>query len=107
MQLKAAKRGGPDGAIGLDIIPIEIWNTDQFFHYLLDLCNLGLVDHIKPSQWSQSSIVHIYKKGDTSIQANYRGIGLNAIAAKQNLTICRPSPELDSKWISQIKINLV
>ena len=77
--IKSTKRGG---AVGLDAIPLEIWESDEFFPYLLDLCNLGLVDHIKPSQWSQSSIAPIFKKGDTSVPGNYRGISLNCIAAK-------------------------
>ena len=77
--IKATKRGG---AVGIDAIPIEIWESKEFSPYLLQLCNQGLVDHKKPSQWSQSSIVPIYKKGDTSVPGNYRGISLNSIAAK-------------------------
>ena len=92
--IKAAKRGG---AVGLDAIPIEIWNTDHFLPYLLDLCNEGLVNHIKPSQWSKSSIVPIYKKGDTSLPSNYRGISLNAIAAKlyNKMLLNRIQPHVD------------
>ena len=43
--IKAARRGG---AVGVDSIPLEIWESKEFLPYLLDLCNKGIIDHIKP-----------------------------------------------------------
>ena len=51
--IKDAKRGG---AVGIDCIPIEIWESPHFTSYLLELCNIGLLQHRKPEQWSKSAI---------------------------------------------------
>jgi hypothetical protein len=93
--IKASKRGG---AVGLDAIPLEIWESKEFSPYLLDLCNKGLVDHIKPSQWSQSAIIPFPKK----VLGDYRGISLNSIAAKlyNKMILNRIQPFIDPLLVS-------
>ena len=36
--INSTKRGG---AVGVDCIPLEIWESPQFLPYLLELCNIG------------------------------------------------------------------
>ena len=76
--IDTTKRGG---AVGIDSIPLEIWESPQFLPYLLELCNTGLLDHIKPEQWSKSAIKPIPKKANATL-TQHRGISLNTIAAK-------------------------
>ena len=76
--IRHTKRGG---AVGIDCIPLEIWEDPYFSNYLLELCNLGLNQHLKPKQWSQSAIKPIPKKTNASLK-QHRGISLNSIAAK-------------------------
>ncbi|CAH8658448.1 unnamed protein product [Schistosoma rodhaini] len=59
------KYGGPILAIRLTNILAKIWETD-----------------VIPSDWSQSLIVPIYKKGSKSSCDNHRGISLTNIASK-------------------------
>ena len=53
----------------------------MFSSYLLELCNIGLTEHIIPKQWSQSAIKPIPKKANAALN-QHRGINLNSIAAK-------------------------
>ena len=91
--LKYTKRGG---AVGVDSIPLEIWESPQFSSYLLDLCNIGLTQHIKPEQWSKSAIKPIPKKTNPSL-TDHRGISLNTIAAKlyNKMLLNRIQPYVD------------
>ena len=91
--LKHTKRGG---AVGVDCIPLEIWESPQFSDYLLELCNLGLSNHIKPEQWSKSAIKPIPKKAN-AILSQHRGISLNVIAAKlyNKMLLNRIQPHVD------------
>ena len=45
--LKSTKRGG---AVGVDSIPLEIWESPQFSSYLLELCNIGQKVLLNPFQ---------------------------------------------------------
>ena len=45
--INCMKRGG---AVGIDSIPLEIWESTGFRSYLLELCNEGLIHHKKPFQ---------------------------------------------------------
>ena len=91
--IKHTKRGG---AVGVDCIPLEIWESPQFSDYLLELCNIGLSNHIKPAQWSQSAIKPIPKKAN-AILSQHRGISLNVIAAKlyNKMLLNRIQPHID------------
>ena len=91
--IKQSRRGG---AVGIDVIHLEIWESKDFFEDLLNLCNKGLTEHIKPSQWSKSAIKPIPKKGST-IVTNHRGISLNCIAAKlyNKMLLNRIQPHVD------------
>ena len=91
--IKHSKRGG---AVGVDCIPLEIWESPQFSNYLLDLCNTGLSNHIKPEQWSKSAIKPIPKNAN-AILSQHRGISLNAIAAKlyNKMLLNRIQPHID------------
>ena len=91
--LKSTKRGG---AVGVDSIPLEIWESPQFSSYLLELCNIGLTNHIKPEQWSKSAIKPIPKKCNPCL-SDHRGISLNTIAAKlyNKMLLNRIQPHID------------
>ena len=91
--IKHTKRGG---AVGIDCIPLEIWEDPLFSNYLLELCNLGLTQHLKPKQWSQSAIKPIPKKSNASLN-QHRGISLNSIAAKlyNKMLLNRIQPHVD------------
>ena len=92
--LKYTKRGG---AVGVDCIPLEIWENPLFSDYLLEVCNIALSDHIKPKQWSQSAIKPIPKKSNVSLLKDHRGISLNTIAAKlyNKMLLNRIQPHID------------
>ena len=92
--IKYAKRGG---AVGVDCIPLEIWNSPQFITYLLELCNIGLSKHTKPDQWSKSAIKPIPKKATASLVSDHRGISLNTIASKlyNKMLLNRIQPHVD------------
>ena len=51
MNQSQSRRGGP---VGIGVIPLEIWESNECFGYLLQLCNKGLIEHSTPSQWSKS-----------------------------------------------------
>ena len=91
--IKHTKRGG---AVGVDCIPLELWESPMFSSYLLDLCNIGLTKHIKPIQWSQSAIKPIPKKANAVLN-QHRGISLNTIAAKlyNKMILNRIQPHID------------
>ena len=91
--LKSTKRGG---AVGIDSIPLEIWESAQFSSYLLELCNIGLSDHIKPEQWSKSAIKPIPKNSNATL-SQHRGISLNTIASKlfNKMLLNRIQPHVD------------
>lgn len=91
--LKNSKRGG---AVGVDSIPLDIWESPQFSSYLLELCNIGLTRHIKPEQWSKSAIKPIPKKPNPSL-FDHRGISLNTIASKlyNKMLLNRIQPYVD------------
>ena len=91
--INSTKRGG---AVGVDSIPLELWESSEFLPYLLELCNSGLLDHIKPAQWSKSAIKPIPKKANASL-AQHRGISLNTIAAKlyNKMLLNRIQPHID------------
>ena len=91
--IKSSKRGG---AIGIDAIPLEVWESEEFLPYLLQLTNNTQLHKEKPSQWSQSILIPIPKKG-TSIPPNVRGISLNPIAAKiyNKMLLNRIQPHVD------------
>ena len=91
--IKHTKRGG---AVGVDCIPLEIWENPTFSSYLLELCNIGLTEHIKPKQWSQSAIKPIPKKANANLK-QHRGISLNSIAAKlyNKMLLNRIQPHVD------------
>ena len=63
----------------------------------MDFANRLVINSDKPAQWSISNIVPVPKKGDLSKAGNYRGISLNAIAAKlvNRLILNRIQPKLD------------
>ena len=91
--IKHTKRGG---AVGVDCIPLEIWEDPTFLNYLLDLCNIGLTEHVKPNQWSKSAIKPIPKKANADLK-QHRGISLNTIAAKlyNKMILNRIQPHID------------
>ena len=87
--------------VGPDLIPLEVWAQRPFKLQLLNLCNAALNRNEKPSTWSQSHIIPIFKKGDRGDPANYRGISLNTIASKHynRMLLYRIQPFVD-KFIS-------
>ena len=73
-------------ACGLDCIPAEFWKAllanDDATSHLLSLCNKCLCTGEIPQTWRTSSVVTIFKKGDTSQPSNYRPISLLAVGYK-------------------------
>ena len=67
---------------GSDNIPPIIWKDPQFHEQLLELCNHVLNTFDAPQLWLNSEIVPLPKKGNLTLQQNYRGISLTQIAAK-------------------------
>ena len=94
--LTAIQSSKRSGAVGIDSIPLEIWESPQFLSYLLELCNIGLAQHIKPDQWSKSAIRPIPKKANATLK-EHRGISLNTIAAKlyNKMLLNRIQPHID------------
>ena len=92
--IKEAKRGG---SIGVDSIPIEIWESPQFTPYLLELRNIGLTEYKKPEQGSKSAIKPFPKTLTASLVSDHRGISLNTIASKlyNNMLLNRIQPHSD------------
>ena len=56
-----------EGAVEVDSIPLELWDSQEFLPYQLQLCNIGLSDHINTGQWSKSAIKPIPKKANASL----------------------------------------
>ena len=94
---KARSRITLGKASGPDNIPPEVIKLCSIDQILLDFANNLLLTGEKPEQWSLSNIIPIPKKGDLSKGGNYRGISLNAIAAKlvNRMLLNRIQPALD------------
>ena len=93
----ALKQTRSGRAVGLDNIPLEIWKTEKFKHFLLKVCNKALIQHEIPTHWTRSAIIPIPKKGDLSNPANYRGISLTCVGAKiyNRMLLNRLRPHID------------
>ena len=76
--LEASKATSP----GLDGLPYEVYKLPEVRPLLLDICNRLLLSGAPPSDWLNAGLVPLFKKGDTNIPANYRGIALMPTAAK-------------------------
>jgi len=74
--LKLGKSPGPDN------IPPEVLKNCELDDIILKMCNMAMMNSMKPEQWSLSNIIPIPKKGNLSNVDNYRGISLTCITAK-------------------------
>jgi hypothetical protein len=76
--LKLHKAAGPDNipAEALKTAPIEI--TEE----LCSLIRKVWDEKTVPSEWTASSCVPVFKKGDSSLPSNYRGINLIPVVTK-------------------------
>ena len=95
--LKARKAAGPDMIIGevlkhasSVILPFAV----RFFNRLFD-------KGIYPSNWCESIILPLYKKGDVNDPGNYRGISLSDISSKIYGTIINKRIQ---KWVDENNI---
>jgi hypothetical protein len=64
-------------AMGLDVIPIEVWMTlrNVVIVWVTKVFNLIFRSNKMPDDWVQSILVPIFKnKGDVQSCTNYRGI---------------------------------
>ena len=75
-QLKTGK------ACGMDSIPPELLKLTGIHEILLPVLNQAFETGVVPDEWKVSGIIPIFKKGDASVCANYRGIALMSLAAK-------------------------
>ncbi len=77
-ELKTGKAAGPDG------IPAEIIKalSSELMPILIKLFNAILSQGIYPKAWGEGIITSIYKKGQRTDPANYRGITLSNSLAK-------------------------
>ena len=73
-------------AAGCDDIPPEVWralaSNDESLSALLDLCNTCWLSKAVPETWRHSTVITLFKKGDTSLPSNYRPISLLTIGYK-------------------------
>ena len=78
-------------APGLDRLPPELFKmfNQELVGFLTSLYNIVYSSGIYPKCWSLGCIVPIYKKGDESDTANYRGITLLPIIGKIFTTILK------------------
>ena len=76
--LEASKATSP----GLDGLPYEVYKLPEVRPLLLAICNHVLLSGAPPSDWLNAGLVPLFKKGDTNVPANYRGIALMPTAAK-------------------------
>ena len=79
-KLSAGKAGGSDG-IPPDFWKHLAWNTGAC-GTLLQLCQRCWAEKSLPDSWRQASVVLLFKKGDTSLPANYRPIALLPVGYK-------------------------
>ena len=82
---------GPVEAVSIIIIIIIIIKgcTDIFVPLLKYIFNLSLSQQLFPSSWKKAAIVPIYKKGNSTIIANYRPISiLNNFSKVFEIIIC-------------------
>ena len=69
-------------APGLDEIPLEFWQIEEFKVILLSLFNFIINSSQIPLEFAKSGIVPPPKKGNLNLATNYRGRILTPIAAK-------------------------
>ena len=83
---KVVKRMKSGKSTGGDQIHAEFWKVlaghDGAMEELLSLCNMCWSDKSMPEAWKHSTVVTLFKKGDTSLPSNYRPISLLCVAYK-------------------------
>ena len=81
---KAMKKFSNNKAPGLDGVPIEFFKflPQKWKEYLLSLYNLIMIKEEIPVEWSTIETVMLFKKGERSNPANYRGISLLNVMLK-------------------------
>jgi len=64
--------------VGIDGIPMKAWKYvgKDLRSNLVNLLKQVWKDGIIPEDWRKSIVVSIYKRGDTNVPGNYRGISL-------------------------------
>ena len=78
VRLKTGKSGGLDG-----VVPEMLkCSGEETVDFLAKLFNKIFDSGIYPKDWSQAIVVPIFKKGDSNIPDNYRGISLINMACK-------------------------
>ena len=82
--LTALMRTKSKSAPGEDDIAAEFYKYggEKVQDELLDICNGVLMSGQVPQIWKDAIIVPIFKKGDSRMTANYRGISLSSHAGK-------------------------
>ena len=69
-------------ATGLDQMPAEVLKIPEFNQLILDILNYCYENKTVPNEFLITQIIPIYKKGNSSLCKNYRGIALTSICAK-------------------------
>ena len=67
---------------GIDNITSEILKIEELHPFLLDLINFIYIKKEIPDEWLKSILIPIFKKGDSNLCTNYRGIALMSVVAK-------------------------
>ena len=67
---------------GLDGIPPELLKLAGIQDIILPILNQALNNGQTPQEWRQSGLLPLFKKGDRSCCANYRGISLMSLVGK-------------------------
>jgi len=80
---KSGKAAGPDG------IPIELLklSEDSVVNAMHRIITAVWINGIWPEDWTQSTFVPLFKKGDPTVCANYRTISLISHASKVLLKV--------------------
>ena len=79
LALSTSKRSSSPG---LDGLPYAVFRFPAVKSTLLSVCNSVLRSGVAPPDWSNSGLVPLFKKGDSNLPDNYRGIALMSTAAK-------------------------
>ena len=84
-KLKPRKASGPDGIIG-EMLK-NACESDVVFDFLVKMFNVLFDKGLYPDCWTESFVLPIHKKGDTSNPNNYRGISLCSVNSKLYSTV--------------------
>ena len=84
---KAMKQLSPGKATGADVMPAEAYRHggDTLLQKLTDLFCRMWDEEVIHQQFKDASIIHLYKKGNSQLCDNYRGISLDPGQSREDI----------------------